>query len=263
MTSPDQPGRGRSAEDRRIRRSWRFFVGSLSVLGLLAIWRAVLEPSRAGWAIVGLIALVGFAAVRHRLAVQALESGRRVEAESFARILQGLSRSISPDHIMDAIVEELGVGTGADHVVVARRRPDARVLEATLVNTRSGGPPSTTLFPITDLEDPPTVDEPARRAPAAVPIEVGPEPAFAGAGGGAAVAAAVASGTTPAVSVWAPSDAGSRGAPARRLEAATRRGRTGLLTRPRSTEVPGPSSREYHVRDWTRRRPTRHALDRT
>ena len=46
-------------------------------------------------------------------------------------------------------------------------------------------------------------------------------------------------------------------------QAATRRGRTGLLTRPRSTEVPGPPSREYHVRGWTRRRPTRHALDRT
>ena len=159
MTSPDQPGRGRSAEDRRIRRAWLTFVGSFGVLGLLAIFRVWFEPTRAGWLMIGLLVVVGFAAIRHRLAVQALESGRRAEAESFARILQGLSRSISPDHIMDAIVEELGVGTGADHVVVARRRPDARVLEATLVNTRSGGPPSTTLFPITDLEDPPALAE--------------------------------------------------------------------------------------------------------
>ena len=59
---------------------------------------------------------------------------------------------------MDAIVEELGVGTGADHIVVARRRPDARVLEATLVNARTGGPTSSTLFPISDLEDPPDLD---------------------------------------------------------------------------------------------------------
>src|SRR6185369_17535339 len=107
-------------------------------------------PSRTGWIVVALIAVVGFAAVWHRLAVQVLESSRRAEAESFARILQGLSRSISPDHIMDAIVEELGVGTGADHIVVVRRRPDSRVLEATLVNARTGGPPSTTLFPISD-----------------------------------------------------------------------------------------------------------------
>ena len=97
--------------------------------------------------------------------------------------------------IMDAIVEELGVGTGADHVVIVRRRPDARVLEATLVNARSGGPPSTTLFPITDLEDPPALADAERREPLAVPIEVGPAPSLVAVGAaGAAAAAAVAPG---------------------------------------------------------------------
>ena len=46
-------------------------------------------------------------------------------------------------------------------------------------------------------------------------------------------------------------------------EAAARRGRTALLTGPGSTKVPGPATREYHVPGWTRRGPTRHALDRT
>ncbi len=92
------------------------------------------------WLLIGVTVVVGLVAVRHRLAVVALEVSRRAEAESFARILQGLSRSISPDAIVDAIVEEIGSGTGADHIVVARRRPDTRVLEATLVNTRTGGP---------------------------------------------------------------------------------------------------------------------------
>ena len=115
----------------------------------------------------------GSRAVRHRLAVQALELGRRAEAESFARILQGLSRSVSPDHIVDAIVEELGVGTGADHIVVVRRRPDLAVLEATLVNARTGGPPSSTLFPISDLEDVSEAPEHDRRQPVAIPIEAG------------------------------------------------------------------------------------------
>jgi diguanylate cyclase (GGDEF)-like protein len=199
VTSPDQPGRGRSAEDRRIRRSWRIFAGSFFILGLIAIWRVVLDPSPTSWLTVGLVVVVGYAAIRHRLAVQALEAGRRVEAESFARILQGLSRSISPDHIMDAIVEEVGVGTGADHIVVVRRRPDSRVLEATLVNA-SGGPPSTTLFPISDLEDAPAAAEPARREPIAIPIEVGaaPAPALATSGGGVAVA------PTPPSSTWSP-----------------------------------------------------------
>jgi len=200
VTSPDQPGRGRSAEDRRIRRSWRIFAGSFFVLGLIAIWRVVLDPSPTSWLTVGLVVVVGYAAIRHRLAVQALEAGRRVEAESFARILQGLSRSISPDHIMDAIVEEVGVGTGADHIVVVRRRPDSRVLEATLVNARTGGPPSTTLFPISDLEDAPAAAEPARREPTAIPIEVAPTPAaaLATSAGGVAIAPA------PASSTWSP-----------------------------------------------------------
>jgi diguanylate cyclase (GGDEF)-like protein len=177
VTSPDQPKSAADAEDRGIHRSWLVFAGSFVLLGLVAIFRVAYEPTRAGWVMVGLIVIVGFAAVRHRLAVQALERGRRAEAESFARILQGLSRSVSPDHIMDAIVEELGVGTGADHIVVARRRPDSRVLEATLVNARTAGPSSSTLFPITDLEDPPTITE-SDREPVAIPIEVGATPAL-------------------------------------------------------------------------------------
>src|SRR3990170_4456556 len=80
--------------------------------------------------------------------------GRRGEAESFARILSGLSRSISPDAILSAIVDELARATDADHIVVVRRRPDARVLDATLISARAGVPDSSTLLPIADLEDP-------------------------------------------------------------------------------------------------------------
>ena len=75
-----------------------------------------------------LVVIIGFAAIRHRQAVTELEIGRREEAESFARILSSLSRSVSPDAILDAIVAELADASGADHIVVARRRPDARVL---------------------------------------------------------------------------------------------------------------------------------------
>ena len=114
--------------------------------------------------------IIGFAAIRHRQAVTEVEIGRREEAESFARILSGLSRSVSPDAILDAIVAELADATGADHIVVARRRPDARVLEATLISARPGVADSTTLLPIGDLEDavePGT--EPGRREPEADP----------------------------------------------------------------------------------------------
>ncbi len=126
--------------------------------------------------VVGLVFVVGFTAIRHRQAVAALEVGRREEAESFARIMSSLSRSVSPDAILGAIVSELADATGADHIVVARRRPDARVLEATLVSARPGVPDSATRLPIADLEDP-VVAEPDRpeRLPVAIPIvaEVG------------------------------------------------------------------------------------------
>jgi len=162
------------AEDPGIRRSWLLFAATFFALGLIAVLRLSFDGTRTiDWAIAALIVVVGFAAVRHRIAVQALEQGRRAEAESFSRIMQGLSRSVSADAIVGAIVEELGAGTGADHVVIVRRRPDDRVLEATLVNARTGGATSSTFFPIGDLEDPP---EPAsrtrRREPVAIPIEV-------------------------------------------------------------------------------------------
>jgi diguanylate cyclase (GGDEF)-like protein len=172
VTQPTEPARG--AEDPRIRRSWLIFAVSFFALGFIAVVRLVAERGLTDLAITALLVVVGFAAVRHRLAVQALEAGRRVEAESFARILQGLSRSVSPDAIVAAIVEELGAGTGADHVVIVRRRPDARLLEATLVNARTGGSTSSTLFPISDLEDAPELDPGTTDRPlVAIPIEVG------------------------------------------------------------------------------------------
>ncbi|MEA2611023.1 MAG: hypothetical protein QOG32_749 [Chloroflexota bacterium] len=154
MSQPPSP-RPTDTPERRIRRSWWVFAVSFFILGLIAVLRLATERSRPiDAAIVALVLVVGFAAVRHRQAVAALEVGRREEAESFARILSSLSRSVSPDAILDAIVAELAGATGADHIVVARRRPDARVLEATLVSARPGVPDSTTILPIGDLEDP-------------------------------------------------------------------------------------------------------------
>jgi diguanylate cyclase (GGDEF)-like protein len=172
VTQPTERHPARGAEDPRIRRSWLAFAGAFFLLGVIVVLRLWAETRLSDWAIALLVIVVGFAAVRHRIAVQDLEAGRRVEAESFARILQGLSRSISPDAIVEAIVEELGSGTGADHIVIVRRRPDARVLEATLVNARTGGSTSSTLFPIGDLEDPADLGAGSwGREPVAIPIE--------------------------------------------------------------------------------------------
>ncbi len=143
------------APDRRIRRSWGLFAGSLLLLGgILAVRMATSRPGLLDWAIVGLLVVAGTAAILHRQAVSALEAARRAETESFTRILSGLSRSISPDAILSAIVDELARATDADHIAVVRRRPDARVLDATLISARPGVPDSSTLLPIADLEDP-------------------------------------------------------------------------------------------------------------
>ena len=84
-----------------------------------------------------------------------------------------------PDAVVDAIVKELAAATSADHVVVARRRPGSRVLDATLVSSRPGVPDSTTILPVSDLEE--RIDRSADRQrvaaePVAIPIEPEPSP---------------------------------------------------------------------------------------
>jgi diguanylate cyclase (GGDEF)-like protein len=136
-----------------LRRSWRFLAGSFGLLGAAGIAAVAVEPGRyLDLIVLVLIVVTTGAALVHQRAVAALAAGRQAEAEHLARILQGLSRSASPDAIVDAIVEDLGVGTGADHMVVIRLRPEERSLEATLFSARPGVPNSTTRLPLSDLD---------------------------------------------------------------------------------------------------------------
>ncbi len=161
----------------------RPFVVMFVALGTIELLRVIFDPRPADVVVLLLVGLVGLLAIREREAVADTEGSRRTEAESFARILRALSRSVSPDAIVAAIVEEVGVGTGADHVAVVRRRPDARVLEAVLSSTRPGAPTSRTSLPLDALDDPAEADALASLAIAAsrgrrltaVPIE--PDPA--------------------------------------------------------------------------------------
>jgi diguanylate cyclase (GGDEF)-like protein len=172
--STGRPGSNSQTPERRIRRAWWIFAGSFFILGLIAVLRVVTDAAKPmDWAVVALVFVVGAAAILHREAVAAQQVSRREEAESFARILSSLSRSVAPDAILGAIVDELAAATGADHIVVARRRPDAPVLEATLVSARPGVPDSTTRLPIADLEDPVGGEPYPDRDPVAVPIMAG------------------------------------------------------------------------------------------
>lgn len=146
--------RARGRTDRRLRWTYRLFLGSFVALALVLVVASLLDPRPIDLVLIVLVALAGLAGLAEQRAVESLEAGRRAEAESFTRILRGLARSVSPDAIVAAIVEELGTGTAADHVVVVRRRPDTRILEATLHATRPGVPASSTVLPLTDLDDP-------------------------------------------------------------------------------------------------------------
>ena len=89
---------------------------------------------------------LAIAILAYRRAVGAAEERRRVGEVRATRFLQGLSRSLSPEAVVSAVVEELRTASGADHVVVARLRADRRTIEATLVSASPDVPPSTTLL---------------------------------------------------------------------------------------------------------------------
>jgi diguanylate cyclase (GGDEF)-like protein len=196
---PTAPGHT-DQHDRRIVRSWWTVAGIFVALGLIAAYRLIAETgSLLDWLVLALVVAAGAAAIVHRNAVATLENERRSEAESFARILSGLSRSVSPDAVVDAIVKELAQTTRADHVVIARHQPGARVLEATLVSARPGVRDSTTILPISDLEE--RMDRVAARGgvdlePVAIPVRAEV----------AALAVGVPAITAPAPSVAFPID---------------------------------------------------------
>jgi diguanylate cyclase (GGDEF)-like protein len=140
--------------DRRIRRSWWIFFGAFLLLSAIVLLDALSpDASFADRALLVVVVIAGAAAIVNGLLVGDLETRRRGEAESFARILSGLSRSVSPDAIVDAIAEELGRATGVDHVVVVRRDEAGRSLAAHLVSLRPGIPTHSTPLSSSDLDD--------------------------------------------------------------------------------------------------------------
>ncbi|HEX2469319.1 MAG TPA: GGDEF domain-containing protein [Candidatus Limnocylindrales bacterium] len=153
--STPRPARIVDPSDRRIRRSWWTLSGAFLLVTVVVLLRAFASGSTlADWLLLAVVLIAGGAALVHGSAVADLDARRRGEAESFARILSGLSRSVSPDAIVDAIAEDLGLATASDHVVVVRRAEDGRELAAHLVSLRPGVPDHSTPLPLGDLEDP-------------------------------------------------------------------------------------------------------------
>ena len=94
--------------------------------------------------------LVAAAVVNARVSgieAERLNSG----VESFTSILRALSRSVSPDAVVNSIVHELGAATEADHVAVVRLRPGSSVLDVTFVSMLPGAPTSNMVMPVRQL----------------------------------------------------------------------------------------------------------------
>ena len=164
-----QPPSRQGPGDPSIRRTWWLLAGAFFGLALINVIRLVVDKQPVDWLTVALVAIAAIAAIAHRNAVGGLESRGRGEAESFARILRGLSHSVSADAIVSAILDDLIDATAADHVVLVRRRQDGVALDATLVSRRAGVPTTTTVLPLSVLDAPPAGDLPA---PVAVPMGV-------------------------------------------------------------------------------------------
>lgn len=140
------------------------------MLALIGGYRLVVFRQPIDFLTAGLVIVAAVAAIAHRNAAGGLEARGRGEAESFARILRGLSRSVSADSIVAAILDDLIDATAADHVVLVRRRPEARSLEARLVTRRAGIPTTATMLPVSLL------DPALGAARGSVGVAVGPGP---------------------------------------------------------------------------------------
>jgi diguanylate cyclase (GGDEF)-like protein len=149
-----RPPHGRfGARLARVAGSWILLSACVAVL----VGRDVLEYALGGGSLVDvaisvvIAAALGWAVLTARSAGVQVER-RHSEAESFSRILRALSRSVSSDAVVEAIVHELGTATDADHVAVVRVRPGGTVLDVTFVSMLPGAPTSNTVMSIRQLE---------------------------------------------------------------------------------------------------------------
>jgi diguanylate cyclase (GGDEF)-like protein len=128
-------------------------AAALLVLGLSVMVALLREPTFA----LSALQAVSLSAFVTALGVQALigrrlHDRRNAREQGFTRMLQELSRSLSAEAIVQAIVEELRRAADADYVIVSRVRPAERMVETTLVSASALVPTSRTIFPLNVLD---------------------------------------------------------------------------------------------------------------
>jgi diguanylate cyclase (GGDEF)-like protein len=129
----------------RLKLARRVLVVSLTSLALAVTWLAV--EGGIGLFDLLLIAIVAALAIALYVldtATSALARNRNEREASIRRLVQGLSRSLSPDSVVEAVIADLRRATDADHVVVARVSQPDQVVEVTLAAAHADAPPSRT-----------------------------------------------------------------------------------------------------------------------
>ena len=133
--------------NRRLQLARRVLAFSLLALALLAAW--FLYDDGIDLADLALsVALVALALAWYVMyATTAALTRNRLEREaSIRRIVTGLSRSLSPEAVVDTVIVDLRAATDADHVVVARVSQTDMNVEVTLVAAQADAPPSRTVL---------------------------------------------------------------------------------------------------------------------
>jgi diguanylate cyclase (GGDEF)-like protein len=144
---------GKGERISRIALTWLLLCLTVSILAVRGLWSYFVDHGNLSELLVSIAiaALMASAVINARAAGRDVER-RHQEAESFSRIMRALSRSVSPDAVVEAIVHQLGSATQADHVAVVRLRPGSPVLDVTFVSMLPGAPTSNTIMPLRHLE---------------------------------------------------------------------------------------------------------------
>ncbi len=143
--TPDTPTDSQLA--RRLERARLVLVASLAGLAVLCVWLLAdggIEPPEVLLAL-GLLSLA-LALYAMSVTSAALTRDRLEREAAMRRVVSGLSRSLSPESVVDTVISDLRAATDAEHVVVARVSPRDGHVEVTLVAARADAPPSRTIL---------------------------------------------------------------------------------------------------------------------
>ena len=148
LTAFDPQAHGDATERLKLRRAKQVLAVSLAVVAItvmIGLWRSPADLV-GGMQVVSVLILAVALAASLRIE-RRIDDTRSARDAGVTRMLQGMSRSGSPEAIVESIVDELRRSADADHIVVARLRPVHRVVETTLVSSRAMIPAARSILP--------------------------------------------------------------------------------------------------------------------